>query len=127
MSNTVIFEGEEWEKVPWENIEDCVGKEVLLYGTHTTCENEIVICSNVKQARNQKVLWFDIGRHGCTHCTFYDSGYHSGGCMYFPYLRVNKDTANNCCRCGGPSIDKWCYDTNRIEKLCARCKKRKRG
>lgn len=51
-----------------------------------------------------------------------------------PYLRIKEDWVSLTwlsdldpmkCYCLGPSISKWCFDSNKMENVCAKCRKRK--
>ena len=128
----MIYNGEEWELVPWELLHMCHGKEVLLHGTYSYpgAQNDILVTCRETFLRSERttLLYYDRRlSDGCDRCSIDRDAYANGG-GYIPYLRNNTlHVDDSSCHCAGPSTNKWCFDTNKVETVCCRCRKRKRG
>ena len=122
----IMWEGEEWELIPWEELKDVVGTEVLIYRDNP----ENTICAGVRICIkwDGEYLFYDRKIHTHEHCNFGRGMWNDPDRWYLPYRKVNTDpNAPSYCCCNGPVVDRRCFDTFKIEKVCVRCRKRKRN
>lgn len=119
----MIYEGEEYELVPYEELSSCVGEEVLMYRESIRSGGlmEIAGWEGNTLLYATRAPW-----SGCSHCAVDRCFYVEPESWCLPYRRVHQ-TGLRFCRCNGPGEDKRCFDTFKVEKVCVRCHFRKRG
>lgn len=120
--STVIYNDQVWELVPFNELSSLTGEVVLIWNEEQNAGGLIEIirvsCATLLYAAPSS--W-----SGCTSCSVCEEMYYDSSFYFLPYRLISSERSGQYCYCGGPSIDKWCYYSNKIEQLCCRCRKRK--
>ena len=122
----IMWKGEEWELIPWEELKDVVGTEVLIYKDNPGYLRWAgkIICTKW----DERDIFYDRKLNTNDRCDVNRYMWLEPEKWYLPYRKVNVDpNAPSYCYCDGPTVDRRCFDTFKIEKVCVRCRKRKRN
>lgn len=117
----VIWENEEWELLSFEEVTRVKNEDILIYDPQHHSDCHVSYCTHFDHSSSE--LQYDsTGGSGC----YLLPGMWERGSWFLPYRKRGPiDTTK--CRCGGPSSNRFCFDTQRVEVVCCRCKKRKAG
>lgn len=129
MKEIIDFNGEQWELIPFEELYEYVlegNTEVLILAANS----RDAIYSSIEQITG--IVYIDnihilLKHNGSSICASTSILLPLDKSSWLPYRRINPKNIyeQSFCFCGGPAHNHWCYDTNKVESICYRCKKRK--
>lgn len=122
----IEYQGEQWELIPFDELKNYEGQELLMFNVYRQVGGLMVIPKIERRLRGYSLVYNNPSPwNGSRTCMIEPDMYNYSRDNRMPYRRVGPVDPLKC-YCNGPTVSKWCYDSNKVEKLCVRCKKRKR-
>jgi len=118
---TIEFEGRMYRRLMSEDCKNLTGKKLLVCGGdfHEGQRALITVHTSVLWLHSVYIQYENNTPWGSAQGT---QTFSDATSVFY----ISAEPCNEAlCYCAGPSEERWCYDTNKIEPLCVRCRKRK--
>lgn len=119
MQDIIQYKGKLWRRIIRNDWENLPGKNIL-FKTAVGVKGFHKVASLSFGSRGLGVTFTYAGR---TSWDSLEGGTDLDNTHGWYYIEVPKDS--NKCYCCGPTFNKFCFDTQRVEPVCARCRRRK--
>ena len=116
MQDIIEYNGKRWRPITEADIPHLAGKKVLYTAMQHFGPTTI---SSIDRSGD----YINLRYAGL-------SPWHTSGGSWFvndpsPYYIEDDSIDTTLCYCGGLTKSRWCFDTNKVEPICVRCRKRK--
>ena len=120
-----IVNGELYTVIPYEDLRKFIGSEIFLMYRHSGG----IVGRGV--LRDLSPYQDGVNLNGVTYLLGWVNQlcYHLDSC-FIPYVKgplIINPNAPSYCYCDGPAVNKRCFDTFTVEKVCVRCHRRKQS